>query len=147
MNRRFKLFFNVHRSERPESANRQRSLVDQVPQAVQVLPRVVSEAREELLQLQGETRERLQRAEAQPREEHIRAEHSDGAAESGPAWPKGGDHRAGEEMEAQQVQPRRGVQGVRHLPGGSHVGAQHADRWRYRDLRHGRAESSADVAI
>lgn len=50
-------------------------------------------------------------------------------------------------MEAQQVQPGRGVQGLRAVRGGGHVGAGHSDRGRDSRFRHGRAHSSTGLAI
>lgn len=50
-------------------------------------------------------------------------------------------------MEAQQVLPGRGVQGLRVVPGGGHVGAGDADLRRRGHLRHGRAVHAAGVAV
>lgn len=50
-------------------------------------------------------------------------------------------------MEAQQVQSGRGVQGLRAVLGGGHVGAREPDMWRRRHLRHGRTVHAARLAV
>lgn len=57
------------------------------------------------------------------------------------------DNRAWQEVEAQQVQPRRGLQGMRAVSGGGYAGADHADRRRGRHLRHGRPQPPANLAV
>ena len=124
-----------------------RCLADSVPQAVQILSRVRVQSREELLQLQGEAFRHIRQPETQSREEHIRAKHSGGVAAAGPIRTKDVGDRNWETMEAQQVQPGRNIQGLRFLPGGGHIGADHASRRRCGHLRYGRAHSSTGLAV
>lgn len=42
---------------------------------------------------------------------------------------------------------RRGIQGLRVVPGGRHVGARDTDLRRRRHLRHGRSIHAARVAV
>lgn len=125
----------------------ERRVADPVSQAVQVLPGIGVESSEKLLQLQGEALERVRQSETEQREEHIRAKHSVRVAESGSKRAEDTGDRAREEVEAQQVQPGRGVQGLRPLRGGGHARAGHADRGRDSRFRHGRAHSSTGLAI
>lgn len=125
----------------------ERRLANPISQAVQILPGFGVESGEELLQFQSEALERLREFETEQREKHIRAKHSVGVAESRSKWAEDTPDRVREEMEAQQVQPGRGVQGLRALRGGGHVGAGHADRGRDSHFRHGRAHSSTGLAI
>lgn len=50
-------------------------------------------------------------------------------------------------METEQVFPRRGVQRLRPVRRGGHVGTEHSDRRRRGDLRHGRTHPATDLAV
>lgn len=50
-------------------------------------------------------------------------------------------------MEAQQVFPRRSVQGLRSVPGSGHAGTGDADLWRGGHLRHGWPVHAAGYAV